>query len=64
MRETPVPTAMSKFYSSEQLKRESRLMELDPKYCDVIVRRFIELVGNDDGVFLLRNGEKIHYADM
>ncbi|MCL2223585.1 MAG: site-specific DNA-methyltransferase [Defluviitaleaceae bacterium] len=50
--------------AAEQLGRESRLMELDPKYCDVIVRRFVELVGKDDGVFLLRGGEKIPHANV
>ena len=42
----------------EQLDRKARLMELDPRYCDVIVRRYIELA-NDYNVIVCRNGEKL-----
>lgn len=42
----------------EQLDRKARLMELDPRYCDVIVRRYIELA-NDHNVIVCRNGEKL-----
>ena len=42
----------------EQLGRKARLMELDPRYCDVIVRRYIELA-NDHNVIVCRNGEKL-----
>jgi len=31
----------------EQSKREGRIMELDPKYCDVIVQRYCEFKGID-----------------
>jgi len=50
--------------AAEQTGRESRLMELDPKYCDVIVRRYIELLGSDSNVFLERNGAKIPHCDV
>ena len=39
------------------------MMELDEKYADVIVKRFLENAGNDSGVFLVRNGEKVAYQD-
>lgn len=42
----------------EQLGRKARLMELDPRYCDVIVRRYIEMT-NDKNVVVIRNGEKL-----
>ena len=36
----------------EQLKRRARLIEYDPKYCDVIVKRMIKL---DDNLTVKRN---------
>ena len=35
----------STLIAAEQLHRRARLMEIDPKYCDVIVRRWEELTG-------------------
>lgn len=36
----------------EQTKRKARIMELDPKYCDVIVNRYCKLTGQEaDKVF-------------
>ena len=37
----------------EQLKRKARVIEYDPKYCDVIVKRMIKL---DDTLAVKRNG--------
>lgn len=48
----------------EEAERKCRMMELDPKYADVIVKRYIDKVGSDTDVFVLRNGEKIHYSDL
>jgi DNA modification methylase len=37
----------STLIACEKLNRNSRLMELDPKYCDVIVKRWCEFTGKD-----------------
>jgi DNA modification methylase len=53
--------------AAEQTGRVCRSMELDPKYTDVIVKRyyhnFPENAGSDTGVFLVRNGEKVAYQE-
>jgi site-specific DNA-methyltransferase (adenine-specific) len=43
----------STMVGSHQLKRTANLMELDPKYCDVIVKRMIKL---DPSLVIKRNG--------
>lgn len=39
-------------------------IELDEKYADVIVNRYIDYVGGNEDVYLIRNGEKIPYCDL
>jgi DNA modification methylase len=46
----------------EQTNRKNYSMELDPKYCDVIVKRYIEFNKTDENVYLLRGSERVHYA--
>ena len=48
--------------ASEQTGRRCRMMELDPKYVDVIVKRYINTTGKED-VILLRDGEEISLCD-
>lgn len=48
----------------EQLKRKSYSCELDPKYVDVIIQRYINFKGSDEDVFLIRDGQKIPYKEM
>jgi DNA modification methylase len=51
--------------ASEQTGRVCHMMELDPKYADCIVKRYIlQMDNNDADVFLLRDGEKIHWIDV
>ena len=46
----------------EQLGRNGYLMELDPKYCDVIVKRYAAVTGKRD-ITLIRDGEEISITD-
>lgn len=39
-------------------------VELDEKFCDVIVKRYVEKTGSDDMVYVLRDGEKILYSQL
>lgn len=54
----------STLIACEQTDRICCIIELDEKYADVIVNRYIEQVGNDEAVYLLKNGEKIKYKDV
>ena len=54
----------STLIACEQSERICCTIELDEKYCDVIVKRYIEQVGSSDDVFLLRNGSEIRYSDL
>ena len=49
---------------AEQLGREACLIELDEKFVDVIVNRYIETVGSTDGVFVERDGVQTPYAEV
>jgi DNA modification methylase len=48
----------------EQLGRVCFGIELDEKFVDVIVNRYIETVGSADGVTVERDGVSIHYAEV
>lgn len=54
----------STLIACEQTNRICHTIELDEKYADVIVKRYIEQVGKDDNVFLLRDGIKLPYAQV
>jgi DNA modification methylase len=47
----------------EQLGRICYAIELDEKFVDVIINRYIETVGNADGVSVNRNGLFISYKE-
>ena len=54
----------STLIACEQTERECFTIELDEKYCDVIVRRYIEQVGSDAGVSLVRDGATIPFSEV
>lgn len=54
----------STLIACEQTERICYAVELDEKYADVIVKRFIEQMGNDSDVFLLRNGIMTPYNEL
>ena len=54
----------STMMACEQTGRECRMMELDPKYASVILRRYVEDFGNADQVYVERNGVRTGYADL
>jgi len=54
----------STLIACEQTERVCFTIELDEKYVDVIVKRFIEYQGSDVNVFLLRDGIKTPYSEV
>ncbi|NCC14687.1 MAG: DNA modification methylase, partial [Spirochaetia bacterium] len=44
--------------------RSCATIELDEKYCDVIVKRYIELVGSSTGVIVQRDGLDYTYEEV
>jgi DNA modification methylase len=49
---------------AEMLDRICYCIEIDEKFVDIIVKRYIETVGSADSVTLERNGEKRRYAEV
>jgi len=54
----------STLIACDQTNRICYTVELDEKYCDVIVNRYIEQVGTNEEVFLLRDGKKIKHCNI
>lgn len=52
----------STLITAEQLEREARLMEYDPRYADVIVKRYMSLGKTD--IKLIRNETEIGYEQI
>lgn len=50
----------STLIACEQMDRICYTVELDEKFCDVIVKRYAMQVGTDKDVFLIRDGQKTH----
>lgn len=54
----------STLIACEQTNRTCYMIELDEKYTDVIIKRYIDQVGNNENVYVIRDGVKISYADV
>lgn len=54
----------STLIACEQTNRICYAIELDEKFVDVIVKRYIETVGSSDGVFVIRDGAKYPYQEV
>ena len=54
----------STLMACEQMNRICYTMELDEKYASVILRRYVDDTGDADGVYVVRNGEKIPYSEL
>ncbi len=54
----------STLVACEQTDRICATIELDEKYCDVIVRRYIELVGSADSIKVQRDGLEYSYDEV
>jgi DNA modification methylase len=50
--------------AAEQTGRAAYLNELDPRYADVIVKRFVKQQESNAEVFLLRDGRKIGHGEL
>ena len=51
--------------AAEQNGRNAYCMEFDPKYCDVILQRYINFNGTSDGVYRLNaDGTKTKYEEL
>ena len=55
----------STLIACEQLNRKCYMMEIDPKYCDVILKRYINLKGSSEDVYRLNaDGTKTKYSEL
>ena len=54
----------STMIAADQVDRRCYLIELEPKYCDATVKRYIRQAGNDKGVSVIRDGKEIKYSEI
>ena len=54
----------STLIACEQTGRVCYTAELDEKFCDVIVNRYIEQVGTGENVSVIRNGQTLKYEEV
>ena len=54
----------STLIACEELNRICYGIEIEPKFVDVAVKRYLNLVGSDDEINLLRDGKEYKYEDV
>ena len=54
----------STLIACEQTARVCHTIELDEKFCDVIVKRYIEQAGTTENVYVVRNGQAIKFDEL
>ena len=54
----------STLIACEQTNRICHMIELDEKFVDVIVKRYIEQVGTSENVTIIRDGKTLKYEDV
>ena len=54
----------STLIAAEQTGRICYGIELEEKFVDVIVNRYMEQTGSAENIFVIRDGEKIKYSDL
>ncbi len=54
----------STLIACEQTDRICHTIELDEKYCDVIVKRYIEQVGSSENVYVVRDGKTYSFEEL
>ena len=54
----------STLIACDQTQRICHTIELDEKFCDVIVERFISGAQSSDDVYLIRDGKECRYSDL
>ncbi len=54
----------STLIACEQTNRVCHTIELDEKFCDVIVKRFIEQAGTTENVYVVRDGQTIKFDGL
>lgn len=60
----PFAGSGSTLIASEQTGRVCFCIELDEKYCDVIVKRYIEQAGSDKDAKVLRDGKEYSFSEV
>lgn len=54
----------STLIACEQTDRVCHTIELDEKFCDVIVKRYIEQAGTTENVYVVRDGQTIKFDEL